>query len=308
MTPPDATPFVRPLADRAVSVVCPPKINLTLSVGPPRPDGLHPIASLMLGLGPGFADELVLIAKDNGPSAFEVVFHPDAPGEQQVDWPLASDLAFRAHGLMQQRVGRELSISARLVKRIPTGSGLGGGSADAAGMLVGLNQLYDLGLPTDQLVELGGQLGSDVSFAVHVQLGRPAAWVTGIGDQIEPVHPTDRLTLLLIFPPATCPTARVYQQFDALGGGGGFDPNARPWTGPRPTLAGITPHNDLAAAAFLVAPPVKVAYDIAADLGGRPQVTGSGSALFAVCRSTGEAEALARRLKEHGLATRTAAF
>lgn len=296
MTPPDATPLVSQPADRSVSVLCPPKINLTLAVGRPRPDGLHPITSLMLGLSPGFADELTIQAIDLGPSQFDLAFAEDAPVVQRVDWPIESDLAYRAHQLVEAAIGRPLPIRARLLKRIPTGSGLGGGSSDAAGMLIGLNRLFNLALTDQQLVQMATQIGSDVGFAVQVLLGRPAAWVTGTGDQIEPLLPRDTLHLLLLFPPASCPTGKVYRVYDELNGGASFDPDARPWIGDQPVLNEIKPSNDLAQAAYQVSP---VMQDFARKLrtmGLEPFVTGSGSAMYLICRDAEAALQLQTRL------------
>lgn len=298
MTPPDATPFVSRLADRAVSVVCPPKINFTLAVGRPRPDGLHPIASLMLGLDVGFADFLTLESLDDGPSTFAIAYADDAPLKQAVDWSIQDDLAYRAHVLLQEHVGRSLPIRAQLTKRIPAGSGLGGGSSDAAGMLVGLNLLFNLGLADDNLVGIGRRLGADVAFAVHVLRGRPAAWVTGTGEQIETVSPPGPLDLLLILPEVRCPTGRVYRTFDEMGGGIDFDATARPWLGASPVLSEITPANDLAPAAFRVAPTMIDIAKAARGLGIQPRVTGSGSAMFAVCQSQAEAEHFRMKLAE----------
>jgi len=250
----------------------------------------------MLGLGPGFADELSIHAADQGPTTLDISFADDAPVVQRVDWPVESDLAYRAHRLVEAAIGRPLPIRARLLKRIPAGSGLGGGSSDAAGMLVGLNRLFDLALTEHQLVKLAAQLGSDVGFAVHVLLGRPAAWVSGTGDQIEPLLSRDTLHLLLLFPPASCPTGQVYRVYDELLGGASFDPDARPWAGDQLVLNEIEPSNDLAQAACQVSPAMQ---DFAGELRAmnmEPYVTGSGSAMFLICPDPGAAHQLYAQL------------
>ncbi|MEM9021560.1 MAG: hypothetical protein AAGC44_13435 [Planctomycetota bacterium] len=304
MTPPDATPFLRRLADRAVSVVCPAKINLTLSVGPPRPDGMHPIDSLMLGLGHCFADTLSLEALDELPSRFSRSFAQDAPLRQTIDWPIASDLACRAHGLMQEYVGRGLPIAANLIKRIPAGSGLGGGSADAAGMMVGLNVLFDLGLSSDQLVQLGLRLGSDIGFAVHIQLGHRAARVSGIGDVIDPVQPHNALNLVLILPDVPCPTEQVYRAFDRLSGELDHTrPHGAELYHQRVVdLLSLEPSNDLVQAAMLTAPKMREIAESCRELGQNPHVTGSGSAMYLVCETFEIAEQHSQSLSRMGVA------
>ena len=95
----------------------------------------------------------------------------------------------------------------RLVKRIPMAAGLAGGSTDAAATLLGLNQLWQLGLQTSDLALLAAELGSDVPFFFHA----PAAWCTGRGEIVSDVHVGGRLDLVLLCPSFGMPTAQVYR-------------------------------------------------------------------------------------------------
>ena len=109
-------------ARHAMSLRCPAKINLALSVGAPgaQYDGLHPIASWMVALS--FADQLELTRRDQSPSRFDISFDESRqPGQTraQVDWSLEDDLASRAHALLESHIGGELPIDATLRKRIP---------------------------------------------------------------------------------------------------------------------------------------------------------------------------------------------
>ena len=115
-----------------VTLACPAKLNLTLAVGPPRSDGMHPIASWMVVVR--FADTLTL-KEIEGDSTFDIHFADDAPRHQEVDWPLEEDLAFRAHALLQREADRDLPVAVTIKKRIPAGAGLGGGSSDAAAVM-----------------------------------------------------------------------------------------------------------------------------------------------------------------------------
>ena len=201
--------------DRAIELACPAKVNLALSVGPPRPsDGMHPIASWMVALR--FGDTLRLARAAD--TTFDIRFADDAPVPQPVDWPLEKDLAVRAHALVQQHVGRELPVAAALVKRIPTGAGLGGGSSDAAAVIVGLDRLFRLHLSRAAQLGLAARLGSDVPFFVGVHRGDPSAIVHGVGEHLEPAPLARTLHLVLALPgPAlACPTGPVYRAFDEL--------------------------------------------------------------------------------------------
>lgn len=283
------------MADSAVlTLPCPAKVNLALSVGPPNSEGMHPIASWFIALD--FGDRLTLTRA--GSTSYDVDFADDAPRPGVVDWPLEKDLAVRAHRMLEAHVGHSLPLQLTLRKRVPTGAGLGGGSSDAAAVLVGVNRLCNLGLTQEKLIELASRLGSDVPFFVAVQHGTASAVVTGTGHAIEPVPLARPVHLALMFPDVACPTAAVYRRFDQM------HPRA---TAPRTlhvrTLASgvLTPElpfNDLAPAAMTTAPTLGPLQRDAAALLGRPvHVSGSGSALFAVGWDDTEARDLAARAR-----------
>lgn len=301
MKRPDATPFVSRLADRAVSVVCPPKLNLTLAVGKPRADGLHPIASLMIGLGPGFADTLALERLEAGPSTFDIRFDPDAPIPGDVDWPSQSDLSVRAHLLMEKEARRTLPVRCVLTKRIPVGAGLGGGSSDAAGMLVGLRELFDLQISDERLVSMGSLLGSDIGFCVHAALGCRVAWVTGVGEQIEPYTFAPSLHGVLLLSHAKCPTAEVYGCFDRISAGRSQEQMPQKPALDAASFGQIVAYNDLAQAAMETSPSMRDLAQLAKSLGIEPQVSGSGSALFVICPEADSSQHIRNRIQQHGI-------
>ena len=173
------------------------KINLTLEVLGRREDGYHDIASIMqavdlydtLSFEP--ADELTLVC--------------DVP-------ELAADdnLVLRAARLLREEAGHESGAKIKLEKRIPLASGLGGGSSDAAATLVGLNDLWELGLTIEELSPLAARVGSDVPFFLH----GGTAMVLGRGERIRPLPPIDLQWLVLIAPSIHVPnkTASMYGQ------------------------------------------------------------------------------------------------
>ena len=196
--------------DRAsVTVLAPGKLNLALAVGPPRPDGMHPICSWMVTID--LHDELLVTRLPaDWMSRYAILWHADALRPTNINWSITKDLAVRAHEALEREVGRKLPVQLKLEKRIPVGGGLGGGSADAAAMLHAVNALYELGLDGDALAAIGAQVGSDVAFLVY----GGSAVVEGLGEQIERHENPPALHVVLVLPDYQCPTAPVYGMFD----------------------------------------------------------------------------------------------
>lgn len=208
------------------------KINLCLGVGPPEPPGalkpgFHPIASWFVGID--LCDEIELRRATTGPGSCRVEWADDAPKPAPIDWAIEKDLGVRAHRLLERAAGRALPVEMVVRKRIPVGGGLGGGSSDAAGVLVGITRLFDLPIDAAGLRRLSGELGSDIAFFIDelpaaeagstlITLAPRPALVTGFGEvleRLEPVAPAPRTSVLLFVPDFGCPTGAVYRAFDA---------------------------------------------------------------------------------------------
>ncbi|MEL6499321.1 MAG: hypothetical protein AAGJ54_07015 [Planctomycetota bacterium] len=197
------------------------KLNLALSVGTPIPEGepgagMHPIASWMVPLA--LADELAYTPREDGAGVeLDRSWAEDAPRNAALGWLPESDLCVRAVDRLGAAVDRRLGVSIDLVKRIPVGGGLGGGSSDAAATLIAANRAHDLGLPLERLAEIGAGLGSDVPYFIdeHAANGHsPApALVTGLGERIERVT-TPPVAVVLCVPEFGCDTAAVYRALD----------------------------------------------------------------------------------------------
>jgi 4-diphosphocytidyl-2-C-methyl-D-erythritol kinase len=183
-----------------VTVSVPAKLNVGLAVGPRRPDGFHPIDTIFCALDlydritAEPAEQLSLSL--DGPEAASV------PADQR-------NLAWRAAELLAGQAGRPPAVALSIDKRIPVAAGLAGGSADAAGALLGCDRLWRLATPLEQLRELAARLGSDVSFALTGGLARGR----GRGERL--VHlagPT--LHWVLAAATGELSTAAVYAEFD----------------------------------------------------------------------------------------------
>ena len=178
-----------------LAVRCPAKINLGLRVLRRREDGFHEIVTLFQAID--LWDELSAV--DDDALSLTVEGEP-APSDD-------TNLVVRAARLLGTGRGARL----RLVKRIPVGAGLGGGSSDAAGALVLLSRLWGLSLDGRALAALGAELGSDVSFF----LAGGTAIGTGRGERIEPLPPIGQRPVLLGHPPFALATAAVYAALGA---------------------------------------------------------------------------------------------
>lgn len=279
-------------------ILCPAKINLALSVGAARPeDGLHPICSWMVAID--LCDDLTLSRAENRESSFDLRWCDTAPLPQTVDWPIESDLTYRAHALMETHVGRSLPVDVMLRKNIPSGAGLGGGSGDAAGMLVGLNTLFELGLDDGSLTGIALKLGADVMFMLMVQTGACSAVVSGIGERPEVMESGREMVFVLVLPHESCATAAVYGAFDRIAVEPRVD-RARVMRLHGDTQVKNTgPFNDLTEAAFTVQPTLRALRDRVQAAAGTPvHLSGSGSAMFAVAENPEQSETLAQKITE----------
>ena len=251
---------------------------------------MHPIASWMAPIS--LADELLVKRlPDDRLSRYAILWHDQALRPSPIDWSITKDLAVRAHHLLEREAGRSLPVQLKLDKRIPVGGGLGGGSADAAAMLLAVRDLFELDIPDPRLVELAGELGSDVAFF----LSDGPAIVEGVGDRIERTPPV-AADLVLIAPAFGCPTGAVYRAFDSASPPPLRDAEVRAMA-----LAGavdpILLFNDLAEPAIAIEPRLPVVMEQVRDIAARPvHMSGSGSTLFVVATSPEEAEDLAEDL------------
>lgn len=152
----------------------PAKLNLFLQITGRRQDGYHQLQTVFRLLDWG--DTLFLRLRGDG----EIVRH----GESAKGVAEADDLAVRAARLLQSETKITQGADISVEKRIPAGGGFGGGSSDAATVLVGLNHLWGLGLSPDRLAALGLQLGADVPVFVRGE----NAWAEGVGEQLTPIQ------------------------------------------------------------------------------------------------------------------------
>ena len=185
----------------------PAKVNLQLSVGPPRADGYHDLVTVFHALA--LFDEVTVAPADTDSVRVS--------GEGASSVPLDGDnLAARAVAALTHAVGSGVrdapGVAIEIRKRIPVAAGLAGGSADAAGALVACNELWDTGLSQQELAEVAARVGSDVAFAL---LGGTAIGL-GRGEQVTPALAAGTYHWVLAFAAEQLSTAAVYAACDRL--------------------------------------------------------------------------------------------
>lgn len=250
--------------------LAPAKLNLLLRILGRRPDGYHELQTVFQFLDLG--DALYFQVTD----APAIVRLSGAAGVAPEE-----DLVVRAARLLQQETRCRLGVQIRLVKRLPLGGGLGGGSSDAATALAVLNRLWRTGLGAAELARLGLCLGADVPVFL---LGR-AAWGEGIGERLTPLTLPEPWYLVLR-PACEVSTAAVFQDPE-------LTRNSLRITIPD-FLAG-TQDNDCLAVVLRRYPAVREAFDWLARYA-RPRLTGTGACVFAAFDSQAAAQAVHAQL------------
>ena len=284
--------------------LAPAKINLYLEVTGKRTDGYHELVTFMAPVR--LFDSLSLVTSP--PTA-------DGPGpiELQTRWSIGqfgrldsesslpddqSNLVIRALGLLQQASGCPQGARVELVKRIPLGAGLGGGSSDAAAALRLANQAWQLGWNHERLEDLAAQLGSDVPFF----LAGGAAVCRGRGERVQPVGTLAPLACVIAKPREALSTAQVFRALDST-----TTPD-QPERGVENLLQTLRTGNLGSIGRFMTNRLASTAMQLVPSLAGiqaafaeldfvAHQLTGSGSAYFGICRNGRHANRLAATLR-----------
>jgi 4-diphosphocytidyl-2-C-methyl-D-erythritol kinase len=253
----------------------PAKLNLFLRITGRRADGYHQLQSVFRLLDWG--DRLRLRMRGDG--AIRRV-GASATGVCEAD-----DLAVRAARALQAAANCDQGADIIVEKAIPTGAGLGGGSSDAATVLVALNALWETGLDLGTLADLGLQLGADVPVFVRGE----NAWAEGVGERLQPLGLAPAW-YVLVDPGVHAATGSLFQAHD-------LTRNAAPAT-IADFVSGAALENAFEPVLRRREPAVEVAFQALAQVG-RPRLTGSGSTCFAEFTDPAQARAALARL-QHG--------
>lgn len=254
----------------------PAKINLMLHITGRREDGYHLLETHFQFID--WMDWVDIEISDDG--VIERV--NDIP-----DVPAASDLTIRAAKLLRETTGTQQGARIAVHKSIPTGAGLGGGSSDAATVLVALNEMWDLGLDEADLRELGLGLGADVPVFVAGQ----AAFATGVGEHLIPLDAPES-PILVIFPACHVETRAIFTHSQL--------------TRDTPSikihdLARVPTRNDCETVTRALYPPVDEALTWLAQYGDA-KMSGTGASVFALFKSEQQAAEIAKSCPAHWVA------
>ena len=270
-----------------VTVEANAKINLTLDILGKRPDGFHEVAMVMQSIG---LHDTLTMEKTDGEIALSI----------NVPWLKADEknLAWRAAELVRQEYGLTGAVRMELTKRIPIAAGLAGGSADAAAVLKGMNELYNLQMSEARLCELGAKLGSDIPFC----LMGGTMLATGRGEVLTRLADMPETWVVLAKPRISVSTAWAYQNYDEQGAECHPDNEAIKKAiarGNRKAVAGLLCN-------VLESVTIKK-YDVIADYkqmmldkgAMASMMSGSGPTVFGLARNREQAEAIANVLRQN---------
>ena len=306
------------MGPNTMKLVSPAKVNLLLAIGARREDGYHDADTIMHALAlhdtlylraEGIsADELAKRVAEGASRADVAVGGPadnlvmtvdlaDRTG-QDLAVPAADNLAFKAADRLSRAVGRDLpeAIQLRIEKHIPAQGGLGGGSSNAAAVLVGLAKAWDLAADDERVADVARSLGADVAFFLH----GGCALLGGVGEVLQRRLETSRRSVVLVKPAEGVSTAEAYKRFDAA-------PCLYPQRCSPATLLPPVPTTwrsptTLPAAAEVLLPELSAIRAWLAGQVGEANVllSGSGSATFALADTFSEASRIATAAAARG--------
>lgn len=242
----------------------PAKINLFLHIVGRRPDGYHLLQSVFRLID--LQDTIYIRIREDG-EIHRASEHPDVPEAQ--------DLTIRAAHLLKTHANCSLGTDIAIEKRIPMGGGLGGGSSDAATVLIALNYLWKLNLSRKVLMELGLQLGADVPFFIFGK----NAWVEGVGEKIQEIAlPANHY--LVLTPKIHVSTAQIFNAKE-------LTRNTFPTTIAAFSETQDFLHNDLEAVVCQQYPAVKACLDWLNQYS-KARMSGSGASVFIAQKTEAE--------------------
>jgi len=290
---------------RTVRVKAPGKVNVSLDVGPRRPDGYHSVASVYLAVS---LYEEVAATSTETPGITVSISADSTLDLDGVDIPLDErNLAYQAAAIMADVSEHATGVHLEITKRVPVAGGMGGGSADAAATLLACDALWNSRLSRDELAKLAAELGADVPFSL---LGGTAVGL-GVGDELSPALVKAQTDWVLVAADYGLPTPEVFRTLDQLRDAEGLD-TAEPTAvdpkilqalrnGDADALSRVLV-NDLQRASIELAPGLRDTLGRGEALGALAGiVSGSGPTVALLTHSPAAADSLAEDLRHYGL-------
>jgi 4-diphosphocytidyl-2-C-methyl-D-erythritol kinase len=285
---------LKPLVNKSFA-----KLNLYLQVLNKRKDSFHNLSTLFARID--LADTIIFKKRKDNQIRVKCSNRQIPQGKTNLCW--------RAAALLKEKLKVSSGIEIELKKRIPVGAGLGGGSSNAASVLLGLNRLWNLNLSQARLAKLGAKLGSDVPFFIY-----QAKFALGSqrGDKIKRLGSLDKLKLwfILVYPNFKVSTPLIYRKFDAyLAADRNFSRLTRPRRGVKILTSQLLKKGKLVGGQYLfnslgvvtsrLYPVVKQVKNSLLGIGlDKVMMSGSGPAVFAICNSGKQAQSLRSKLRK----------
>lgn len=271
----------------------PAKLNLTLEVLGQRPNGRHEICSIMQTID--LADELTLQESRDLELLLDCSPLPAWDGLRAFDLRPEDNLAYRAVMLLRETTPGHPGAKIWLKKHIPSAAGLGGGSSDAAAVLRGLNQLWNLSLDPAELAKLGAKLGADVPFFLY----GGTCLVEGLGEKVTPLPPLPPCWTVLLLPPLVISekTRTLYSRLRPSHYTRGQFTEALKQALLEGKAIELEVWNTFSLVSSEVYPGFERYQEAFRTAGAKPQLAGSGPTLFSLFRDEAAARGVFERLK-----------
>lgn len=186
-----------------LKIFAPAKINLGLEIGNKNANGYHEVDMIMQSIS--LCDEIYIEFSHSQKIDVEI--------DKKINCPREKNIAFRAaEAFFDYTKIKNVGVNIKIIKKIPMCAGLAGGSADGAGVIVGLNNIFESNLEISEMCEIGARVGSDVPFCI---VGGAAA-AKGTGTDIIPINTVPCCNILVIKPNISVSTAEAYSRFDEM--------------------------------------------------------------------------------------------
>lgn len=272
-----------------IRVLAPAKINLSLDILGKLPDGYHEIKTVYQEIS--MADAIILRDYEEGEGRLFV---------NNLEIPYKDNLALIAYNVLTEELDHHKGLDIIMAKKIPLGAGLGGGSSDAAAVLLGLNELWDLNLSQDQLKDISAKLGMDVPFFIMggTALGKNK------GEEISQIESNLKAWVLVVVPPFQINTKRAYELSDGERMGKNIkltNKLIKKLTSDKISPSEIEEylHNDFEQFIYRRYPKVNLLKgDMIRAGASQSHLSGSGSAMFSLFSTKKEAEEIGKKLED----------
>lgn len=268
------------------------KLNLFLRVVGKRPDGYHEIETVFHGIG--LADDIAITPTDTGKVEVDMVLEPPLTGNVPA---MEDNLVWTSARRLEELGARSSGVRIEIMKRIPMGAGLGGGSGNAAGALVLLNDLWEAGHDEPRLLGIAGELGSDVPYCI----GGGTVLATGRGEKLTRLPAPKEMWFVLGLTATHLSTRDVYERWEeeeSTAGLGSAPMVLALGAGTEAEIAGLL-HNDLEPSAFSMLPALRDKKQALLDAGALgAMLSGSGPTLYGVAGDRAHAERIAAQVED----------